>query len=186
MIIKYRATIPASKRFFRDYIFRDGSSLYSVMEFIQNQLGFVPDMMVLFQGVTSDGKVSHEYGLFDMGDGSIDNVTLADTLKKGETVLRFIYNLSKNLYLDLSFVEECASDMKVSCPYVADEKGHAPGQFSSQYTDDDFEDRPHGLPKSVPNSDYPDDEDDDDEDDDDDDEDDDEDGKELYDEDALS
>ncbi len=183
MIVKYRATIPASKRFFRDYAFRDGMSLYSVMEFIQGQLGFVPDMMVLFQGIDSGGNVVHEYGLFDMGDGSIDNVTIADTLGREETVLRFIYNLSKNLYLDLAFVEECAADPKLKYPCVTDEKGHAPGQFSALYTDDDFEDRPHGLPKSIQNGDWRDDEDDDedDEDEDDDEDGDDEDGKEVYD-----
>jgi len=183
MIVKYRATIPASKRFFRDYAFRDGMSLYSVMEFIQNQLGFVPDMMVLFQGVTSDGKVSHEYGLFDMGDGSIDNVTVADTIKKEETTLRFIYNISKNLFLELSFVEECAPHAKMVCPCVTDEKGHAPGQFTAQYTDDDFDDRPHRLPKPVPDSDYQDDDEDDDDEEDDDDSD--EDGREVFDEDEL-
>lgn len=181
MIVKYRATIPASKRFFRDYAFRDGMSLYRVMEFIQNQLGFVPDMMILFQGVTSAGKVSHEYGLFDMGDGSIDNVTLADTLGKEETVLRFVYNLSKNLYIELAFVEECTADPKMTYPCVTDEKGHAPGQFTALYTDDDFEDRPHGLPKSIQNADFLDDDDDDDDDEDDEEDDDDEDGKEVYD-----
>jgi len=161
MIFKYKVTIPASRTFFRDVEINEGSSLYRVMEFLQSQMNFVPDMMILFQGIDEKGKVLHEYGLFDMGDGSIDNVTLRDAAERGEVVLRFIYNLSKNLYLDLTFAGECEADARAEYPRVTGEKGHAPQQFSAVYVEDDYENRPHGIPHPVAD-DVPDDDDDDD------------------------
>ena len=174
MIFKFKVTFPYSKQFFRDYEFKGESSLYKVMEFIQNQLGFVPDMMILFQGLDENGKILHEYGLFDMGDGSIDNVTVADTQKRGETVLRFVFNLSKNLYLDLSFVGTGDVDARTDYPQVTGEKGHAPQQFSSVYVDDDYENHPHGLPHPVEGDELDDEDEEDEEDEDDEDDEDDE------------
>lgn len=161
MILQYKATIPNSKLFFRDFEFKGNSSLYKVMEFIQGQLVFVPDMMILFQGIDEKGKVVREYGLFDMGDGAIDNVTIGESVKRGDAVLRFIYNLSQNLYVDLTFVGETDADPRAEYPRTIAEKGHAPLQFSSKYVEDDYENRPHGIPHPVEGDDVVDDDDDD-------------------------
>jgi len=169
MVYKFRITVPSSKRFFRECEIKGESSLYKVMEFIQGQMGFVPDMMVLFQGVDENGKVAREYGLFDMGDGSIDNVTLDDSMKKGDVALRFVFNLSMGLYMDLTFLGEVPCDIREKYPRMTAEKGHAPQQFSAVYVEDDFEDRPHGIPHPV-ESDVADDDDDEDDDEKDDDE----------------
>jgi len=163
MILQYKATIPNSKSFFRDFEFKGTSSLYKVMEFVQHQMAFVPDMMILFQGIDEAGKVVREYGLFDMGDGSIDNVTVADTAARGDVILRFVYNLSKNLYIDLSLVGETETDPRAEYPRTTAEKGHAPLQFSGTYVEDDFENRPHGIPHPVEGDEDIDDGDDDDE-----------------------
>lgn len=149
MILQYRATIPNSKSFFRDFEFKGTSSLYKVMEFVQGQMAFVPDMMILFQGIDETGKAVREYGLFDMGDGSIDNVTVGETAERGDVILRFVYNLSKNLYIDLSLVGETEADPRADYPRATAEKGHAPLQFSATYVEDDYENRPHGIPHPV-------------------------------------
>jgi len=163
MIFKYKVTIPNSKQFFRDYEFSGSSSLFKVMEFVQSQMNFVPDMMILFQGLDAGGKVLHEYGLFDMGDGSIDNITLEAAGKQGDAVLRFIYNLSKNLYMDFTFEGVGEVDGRVEYPRMTAEKGYAPQQFSAVYVEDDYENRPHGIPHPVESDDFDDDDDDDDE-----------------------
>jgi len=178
MIQKYKATIPLSKKFFRNYELKGNMSLYAVHEFLCSEFLFSPDQMVLFQGINAAGKVVHEYGLFDMGDGSMDNVTLRDTITREEVTVRYIYNLAKNLYMDLTWEGEEEDARHAQYPRTAGGKGDNPLQFSSAYKDAPEEIIP------APHPDIPDDDEDFD-DEDDDDEDDDETDDEGFDEDEL-
>lgn len=137
MIYKYRVTLPNNKFFLREYEVKSEMKLFRLHEFLQNDLGFAPDQMVLFEGVDKDGVVLHEYGLFDMGDGSMDTVTVEKTMNRGEVVLHYVYNLSKNLFLILTFVSEEEFIVRESYPRMMAEKGRNPDQFSSHY--DDFD-----------------------------------------------
>lgn len=138
MIYRYKATIPGSKTFFREYEVRSEMKLFKLHDFLQNDLGFAPDQMVIFQGVDSSGRLSREYGLFDMGDGSMDSVSIEKTFSRGEKTLRYLYNLSKGTYLELTFLSEGEYNPRASYPRLVAEKGHNPEQFSSKYEDDDF------------------------------------------------
>lgn len=135
MILKYKATLPKNKFFFREYEIRSEMKLYKVHEFIQNDLGFAPDQMVLFEGVNEDKKKKSEYGLFDMGDGSMDSITLEKTLSKGEKVLNYVYGVQTNRYLILTYMGESEFDPRGSYPRLVAEKGQNPDQFSDVYED---------------------------------------------------
>ena len=87
MIFKYKATIPESKTFVREYEVKSDMNLFKFNSFILNDLGFAPDQMVIFRGIDANGVLCSEYGLFDLGDGSMDKVTFADVVAKGETEL---------------------------------------------------------------------------------------------------
>lgn len=133
MVYKYRATLPKYKSFLREYDIKAQTSLYRLHEFLQNDLGFSPDQMVLFRGLDEDGVVLHQYGLFDLGDGSMDNVTLEKTLERGEVSLQYVYNLQLNLHIVLTFVSEAEFLIKESYPRLLVEKGRNPDQFSASY-----------------------------------------------------
>ena len=135
MIYKYAATIPNSKIFLREYEIPSDMKLFKLHEFLQNDLGFSPDQMVLFQSINDNGKISKEYGLFDMGDGSMDTVSLEKTIKLGEMTLRYLYNLDKNLYITLTFIEEQEPKPREFYPRTVNEVGKNPEQFSSKYED---------------------------------------------------
>lgn len=140
MILKYRATLPKHKSFLREYDIKGESTLFKLHDFLQNDLGFSPDQMVLFRGVDKDGVVLRKYGLFDLGDGSMDTVTLEKTLNRGEEVLQYVYNIQQNLYIQLTFVSEAEFIVKESYPRLLVEKGRNPDQFSAAYEDfGDFE-----------------------------------------------
>lgn len=140
MILKYRATLPKHKSFLREYDIKGESTLFKLHDFLQNDLGFSPDQMVLFRGVDKDGVVLRKYGLFDLGDGSMDTVTLEKTLSRGEEVLQYVYNIQLNLYIQLTFVSEADFLVKESYPRLLVEKGRNPDQFSAVYEDfGDFE-----------------------------------------------
>lgn len=135
MVYKYRATLPKYKSFLREYDIKAEFTLYKLHDFLQNDLGFSPDQMVMFRGVDEDGVVLRKYGLFDLGDGSMDTVTLEKTLQRGEVALHYVYNLQLNLYIVLTFVSETEFIIKESYPRLLVEKGRNPDQFSASYDD---------------------------------------------------
>lgn len=143
MVYKYRATLPKHKAFLREYDIKGETKLYKLHDFLQNDLGFSPDQMVMFRGVDEDGVVLRKYGLFDLGDGSMDTVTLEKTIQRGEVSLQYVYNLQQNLYIVLTFVSEAEYLPKESYPRLLVEKGRNPDQFSAAYEDfGDFTEEP--------------------------------------------
>ncbi len=135
MVYKYRASLPKYKSFLREYDIKSETSLYKLHDFLQNDLGFAPDQMVIFRGVDEDGVVMHQYGLFDLGDGSMDNISLEKTLQRGEVSLQYVYNIQQNLHIVLTFVSEAEYLPKESYPRLLVEKGPNPDQFSAAYDD---------------------------------------------------
>lgn len=136
-VFQYRATLPKYKTFLRVYDIKGGTTLYKLHSFLQNDLGFSPDQMAIFRGVDEEGVVLSNYGLFDLGDGSMDSVTVEESLQRGEASLQYVYNLSLNLYILLTYVSESDFVVKESYPRLLQEKGRNPDQFSSEY--DDYE-----------------------------------------------
>ena len=182
MIYRYRALIPDSKVFFRIYEVESNMTLFHFNNFILNDLAFSKDQMVVFEGYDAAGSLNSEYGMFDLGDGTIDSVTFADLVKKEENEIHYVYDLRTNRYISLVFEGEVEVTPRVSYPILVDGKGHNPEQFSEKYIDDD-------VPQPIKSNTVQindDDEDLDDIDDDDEEGDDDEDGKEIYDEDEFS
>ncbi len=135
MIYKYKASIPGSKIFMREYEIRESISLFDLNKFLLNDLGFVPDQMVAFKGVNDKGKVVSIYGLFDMGDGAMDAVTVEDTYKKGEVKLVYVYDLHHDNVIELEFVETLEEERRASYPRLVAEKGRNPDQFAKKYDD---------------------------------------------------
>lgn len=143
-IIKYRVTFPGNKVFFREYEFSDEMTLFALNKFLVNDLDFAPDQMIAFKGFDEKGKMKGMYGLFDLGSGTIDGVTLSKTLSKGETTIQYVFDLSKNKFLTLTYEGEVEQIPHIHYPRLTAEKGRAPGQFSSKLdnldTLTDFED----------------------------------------------
>lgn len=137
MIYKYKATIPASKVFLREYEIKGETSLYALHDFLLNDLCFAPDQMVMFRGLDEKENVKSEYGLFDMGDGPMDSVSLEKTLARGEEILLYVYDIHKDKYIKLTFMGECDPVFRASYPRLTAEKGRNPDQFSNTY--DDFD-----------------------------------------------
>lgn len=137
MVYRYRATIPGNKIFVREYEIRGSISLYALHLYLQNDLSFAPDQMVMFRGLDEKGKVRSEYGLFDLGDGSLDSVKLDDTMAKGEKTLSYVYDIYKDRLLNLEFISNEDDILRRSYPRLVFERGKNPDQFSDSY--DDFD-----------------------------------------------
>lgn len=140
MLLKYKATVPGNKAFLREYEIRSEMKLYKLHEFLRFDLGFAPDQMVVFEALDQDGVLCSEYGLFDMGDGSMDSVSLEKTLERGETVLNYVFDLNSGRYLQLTYLSEAEELPWASYPRTVLEKGVAPSQFAAD--EEDFGDFP--------------------------------------------
>ena len=135
MVYKYKASIPGSKVFMREYEIKGETSLYRLHDFLVNDLDFSPDQMVAFRGLGANGKTASEYGLFDMGDGSMDMVTVGQTIKKGEESLLYVFDIRKDRVIKLTLIGEVAESPRASYPRLVAEKGRNPEQFANGYDD---------------------------------------------------
>ncbi len=137
MVYKYKASIPGSKVFMREYEIKGDTSLYKLHDFLVNDLDFSPDQMVAFRGLDENDKLRSEYGLFDMGDGSMDMVTIAKTIGKGEVNLLYVFDIRKDRVIKLSLAGEVEESRRASYPRLVAEKGRNPEQFANGYDDMD-------------------------------------------------
>ncbi len=135
MVYKYKASIPGSKVFMREYEIKGETTLYKLHDFLVNDLEFSPDQMVAFRGLDEGENLRSEYGLFDMGDGSMDMVTIEKTIKKGEVSLLYVFDLRKDRVIKLTLMGEVEESRRASYPRLVAEKGRNPEQFASKYDD---------------------------------------------------
>ena len=142
MILRYKAIIPGNKIFMREYDLDSRMNLFKLHEFLCRDLGFSPDQMTVFDTFSAAGKPSRRIGLFDFGDGSMDMITLENTLAKEETLLRYTYNLNLHLAIELNLEGEQEFNRRFSYPMLVAEKGRNPDQFSAVYEDyEEFSDK---------------------------------------------
>ncbi len=135
MVYKYKASIPGSKVFMREYEIKGDTSLYKLHHFLVNDLDFSPDQMAAFRGLDEGGRVMSEYGLFDMGDGSMDMVTIGKTVGKGEESLLYVFDIRKDRVIKLTLMGEVEESRRASYPRLVAEKGRNPEQFANGYDD---------------------------------------------------
>lgn len=121
----------------REYEVKGSSSLYSFSIYLINDLGFAPDQLVVFRALDKNGKVKKEFGLFDLGDGTMDSVTIEKLVNQGFGTLEYVYDMFKDRTLLLEVLSKEEMFPKRSYPRLIAEKGKNPDQFSDNY--DDFE-----------------------------------------------
>ena len=140
-VYRYKASIPGSKVFMREYEIKGNTTLYELHEYLLNDMGFAPDQMVVFRTLDVSEKERSEYGLFDMGDGSMDSITIDDVISKKEIHILYVFDLKRNRCIKLSFDGEVLESMRASYPRLTAEKGRNPEQFAKGYDDlDQFAD----------------------------------------------
>ena len=165
IVYKFKATIPYSKVFMREFAVRPDMNLFRFNRYILSELCFSTDQMVIYRAFNDKGVCTGRYGLFDLGDGSLDNITFADIISRGQVKIEFVYNLRPERIINLEFEGEMPEEPRMSYPCIVGEKGHNPSQFADKYEDYMYESPVRGAKLAA--GDLPDDDDDEDEDDDD-------------------
>ncbi len=178
MVFRVRVTLAGIKGFFRLYFISGATTLYDIHKQLRSDLEFAQDQIIMFKALDVTGGVVARYGLFDLGSGTVDRVSLEDAVKAGTDSMVYFYDVTNRKSVILT-IEGEAEGEKVSGIVLKESKGPNPIEFENGYVAyEDLPERQRYLPGEEPD----DDDDEDFDDDDDDDEPEDEDGQEIYDE----
>lgn len=197
MIYSYRVTLAGIKGFYRIYEMSGSTTLYDFHKQMRSDMEFAQDQLIMFKALDDVGGVVARYGLFDLGNGTVDKVTVEQTAKAGVKSFIYFYDVlnKKSVIVTLESIREGNGGI----PMIVDSKGPNPIEFENGYVafedlpdsqrhlpgqkpdwdsleEDDDKDEDEGAGSGDDSSDEDDDKDDDDEKDDGD-----EDGKEVYD-----
>ena len=165
MVYQFRVTLTGIKGFYRVYRMGGERTLYEFHKQMRADMEFPQDQLIMFKALDVEGGVVARYGLFDLGAGTVDNITIDETVKKGVTSFVYFYDVPNKKSVNITL----ENPIEFENGYVAfedlpDSQRHLPGQ------------KPDWLGELTSSGDEKG-EDDDDEDEDDDDED----GKEVFD-----
>lgn len=150
MTYKYRVTLTGIKGFYRVFEINAANTLYQFHKQMRANMEFPADQLILFKGLDEQGEVVARYGLFDLGCGACDQVTMAQTLKDGVQSLVYFYDTTNRKSVNVTFEGEADHEVKV--PTVIDTKGPEPIEFENGYVA--FEDLPDEK-RHLPGEDAP-------------------------------
>lgn len=175
MVLRYRVSLPGIKGFARVYEVKDTTTLYSLHKQMRADMDFPQDQMVLFKALDENGNLAARYGIFDLGAGTIDSVTLGQTYKNGIMSFVYFYDTTNAKSVMITCEGPAAERSGAVYPVLVETKGPNPVEFENGYVA--FEDLPDEKRRSIQAG-----TDTDDDFDDDDDDSDDQDTEEVYDE----
>jgi hypothetical protein len=137
MIYRLKITAVFPKDFLRMVEIKASQTLYTLHEHLQNDLGYAPDQMIVFRILNKKGEEKNQYGLFDMGSGSIDTLTLEELKNRNELHMQYVFDMRNNRFLHIECIEEDEASPRRAYPLTADEKGLPPDQFDARALADD-------------------------------------------------
>lgn len=182
MVFSLRVTLTGIKGFFRVYKVNGATTLYTLHKQLRSDLEFPQDQLIMFKALDPDGIVLGRYGLFDLGSGTVDQVSLEKAVSIGITSFVYFYDVTNRKSVNVA-IEGDVPGLRISpdAPLLAESKGPNPIEFENGYVAfEDLPDRQRVLPGEESDDNL--DDDDFDDEDLDDEEEEDEDGKEIYDE----
>lgn len=157
MTYRFKVTLTGIKGFARVYAVSGKNTLHQFSRQMVSDMEFPMDQVVLFKAFDESGALVGKYATFDLGNGSIDRITV-DALMNAKVVeMVYFYDTINKKSVNITF--EGQAPMSVTSPVLIEEKGPNPDVFLSGYVA--FEDLPAEKQKQLLN---PEDEDYDDED----------------------
>lgn len=138
MSYKFRVTLTGIKGFYRVYQMSGESTLYSLHKQMRADMEFPQDQLILFKALDENGGVVARYGLFDLGDGAVDDIKISAAVKKGIASFVYFYDVTNKKSVNVTLEEE--SPEPAAAPALVDSKGPNPIEFENGYVA--FEDLP--------------------------------------------
>ena len=128
MVFRLRVTLTGIKGFFRIYHVNGATTLYTLHKQMRADMEFPQDQLIMFKGLDIEGGVVGRYGLFDLGSGTVDQVSLEKAVKAGATDFVYFYDVTNR------------ENGYVAYEDLPDEQRHLPGESKGGLDFDDDED----------------------------------------------
>lgn len=138
MNYKLRVTLQGIKGFYRVYSAGPEFSLYSLHKQMRSDMTFPSDQQILFKAFDAADNVVARYALFDLGNGTVDQISLAKAVKDGVDHFVYFYDTINKKSVNIQI--EGTEDGSPCAPHVVDSKGPDPIDFENGYVA--FEDLP--------------------------------------------
>lgn len=136
MFFKYKVTLSGIKGFHRIYAVNSGNTLYSFHKQMLSDMEFPMDVPILFKALDPMDNVIAKYALVDLGFGTVDKVTIGDTVKAGVFGFTYFYDTVNRKSVNICFDGD--SEYPVNIPTLLESKGPNPIEFEKGYVS--FED----------------------------------------------
>ncbi|MBR4756104.1 MAG: hypothetical protein IK076_04115 [Bacteroidales bacterium] len=150
MVYQFRVTLAGIKGFYRVYRMDSRTTLYEFHKQMRADMEFPQDQLILFKALDPDGGVVARYGLFDLGSGTVDMVTVAQSVDAGAVSYVYFYDVPNRKSVIVTF--EGAEEGRGMSPVVVDSKGPNPIEFENGYVAfEDLPDSQRHLPGQKPN-----------------------------------
>lgn len=185
MVFRLRVTLTGIKGFFRLYHVNGATTLYTLHKQMRADMEFPQDQLIMFKAMDILGEVVGRYGLFDLGCGAVDQVSLEKAVKAGATDFVYFYDVTNRKSVNITVEGEVeGAAVSPDSPLLAEVKGPNPIEFENGYVAyEDLPDEQRHLPgEQKAGMDFDDEDFDDEDEEEEDEEGDDEDGKEIFDE----
>ena len=184
MVFRLKVGLAGIKGFYRVYLVNGATTLYTLHKQLRYDLEFPQDQLIVFKAMDKEDAVVGRYGLFDLGSGTVDQISLEKAVKAGTVKFFYFYDVNNRKSVIVS-VEGQEEGVRVSpdSPVLIDSKGPNPIEFENGYVAyEDLPDEQRHLPGERSEDDFDLDDEDLEEEEEEEEGEDDEDGKEIYDE----
>lgn len=149
MVYQFRVTLAGIKGFFRVYRMDPSCTLYSFHKQMRADMELPQDQLIMFKALGNDGGVIARYGLFDLGSGTVDMVTVDQTVKAGVASFVYFYDVPNRKSVIVTF--EGMDEGTINAPVIVESKGPNPIEFENGYVAfEDLPDSQRHLPGQKP------------------------------------
>ena len=133
MVLRYRISLAGLKGFARVYELKPTMSLYDFHKRLRDDLDFPHDQLIQFKALDAAGGLVARYGLFDLGSGAVDAVSLAETVEKGVASFLYFYDVANRKSVIVTYEGEVEERKGVAYPALVETKGPNPIEFENGY-----------------------------------------------------
>lgn len=108
-------------------------SLYDFHRILGTELEFPVDQPIQFKALDASGALVARYALFDIGYGTVDEVSLGDTLENGIQSFQYFYDVVDRKSVIITCEGEVDENPGRRYPLLVETKGPNPIDFENGY-----------------------------------------------------
>lgn len=133
MALRFRVSLAGLKGFARVYDLLPATTLYEFHKVLRSDLEFPQDQLIQFKALDASGSLVARYGLFDLGCGAVDAVSVKQTVAKDIASFLYFYDIANRKSVIITFEGEVPDVPGAVYPLLVETKGPVPAEFENGY-----------------------------------------------------